>query len=266
MMKFAVNVSTIFTEAPFLARFAKAKQHGFSHVECQFPYAVAPEAIADELEQLELSLVLLNLPAGDWEKGERGLAIFSDRHDEFRRALEEGVRYALALGVPHLHCMAGVVPKDVPRERAKETYMHRLDEAAEMLAVHGLTLMIEPINPLDMPGYFLTDIDEAAAIIRELGRPNVKLQYDVYHMARLGRNVTATFADYAPLIAHVQFADAPGRHEPGTGELPYREIFSFLQEHGYNGAIGLEYIPSRESSESFDWYDEYRGMKGGGGR
>ncbi|MEW5321658.1 hydroxypyruvate isomerase [Geobacillus thermoleovorans] len=263
-MKFAVNVSTIFTEASFLARFAKAKRHGFSHVECQFPYAAAPEAIADELEQLELSLVLINLPAGDWEKGERGLAVFPDRHDEFRRSLEEGVRYALALGAPRLHCMAGIVPNDVPRERAKETYMRRLDEAAAELAVHGLTLMIEPINPFDMPGYFLTDIDEAAAIIRELGRSNVKLQYDVYHMARLGRDVTATFAAYAPLIAHVQFADAPGRHEPGTGGLPYREIFAFLQECGYNGAIGLEYIPSRESSESFSWYDEYRsGTKGG---
>ncbi|WKA49111.1 hydroxypyruvate isomerase [Geobacillus zalihae] len=265
-MKFAVNVSTIFTEAPFLARFAKAKQHGFSHVECQFPYAAAPEAVAAELEEYGLSLVTINLPAGDWEKGERGLAILPGRHDDFRRALEEGVRYALALGAPRLHCMAGVLPRDLPRERAKETYMRRIDEAAATLAVHGLTLTIEPINPFDMPGYFLTDIDEAVAIIRALGRANVKVQYDIYHMARLGRDVTATFAAYEPLIDHVQFADAPGRHEPGTGALPYREIFAFLQEQGYNGAIGLEYIPSGKSSESFAWYEEYRGMKGGGGR
>ncbi len=266
MMKFAVNVSTIFTEAPFLARFAKAKQHGFSLVECQFPYAAAPEAVAAELEEYGLSLVSINLPAGDWEKGERGLAILPGRHDDFRRALEEGVRYALTLGAPRLHCMAGVVPADLPRERAKEIYMRRLDEAAAALGVHGLTLTIEPINSFDMPGYFLTDIDEAAVIIRDLGRTNVKVQYDIYHMARLGRDVTATFAAYEPLIDHVQFADAPGRHEPGTGALPYREIFAFLQEHGYNGAIGLEYIPSGKSSESFVWYDEYRGMKGGGGR
>lgn len=265
MMKFAVNVSTIFTEAPFLARFAKARKHGFSFVECQFPYAAAPEAVVDELEEYGLSLVLINLPAGDWEKGERGLAIFPDRHDEFRRALEDGVRYALELGVPYLHCMAGVAPKEMPRERAKETYMRRLDEAAATLAVHGLTLMIEPINPFDMPGYFLTDIAEAAAIIRDLGRPNIKLQYDIYHMARLGFDVTATFVAYEPLIAHVQFADAPGRHEPGTGVLPYDDIFSFLQERGYSGAIGLEYIPARESSESFAWYEPYR-MKGDAGR
>ncbi|ATO36165.1 hydroxypyruvate isomerase [Geobacillus thermodenitrificans] len=265
MMKFAVNVSTIFTEVPFLDRFAKAKQHGFSLVECQFPYAAAPEAIADELGEHGLSLVLINLPAGDWEKGERGIAIFPDRHDEFRRALEDGVRYALKLGVPCLHCMAGVVPKSVPREQAKETYLRRLDEAATTLAAHGLTVTIEPINPFDMPGYFLTNIEEAAAIIRELGRPNVKLQYDVYHMARLGFDVAATFAAYEPLIAHVQFADHPGRHEPGTGVLPYDEIFSFLQECGYDGVVGLEYIPARESSESFAWYDAYR-MKGGVGR
>lgn len=262
----AVNVSTIFTEAPFLARFAKAKQHGFSLVECQFPYAAAPEAVAVELEEYGLSLVSINLPAGDWEKGERGLAILPGRHDDFRRALEEGVRYALALGAPRLHCMAGVVPADLPRERAKEIYMRRLDEAAAALGVHGLTLTIEPINPFDMPGYFLTDIDEAAAIIRALGRANVKVQYDIYHMARLGRDVTATFAAYEPLIDHVQFADAPGRHEPGTGALPYHRIFAFLQERGYDGAIGLEYIPSGESGESFAWYDEYRAMKGGSGR
>ncbi|NNU82895.1 MULTISPECIES: hydroxypyruvate isomerase family protein [unclassified Geobacillus] len=263
-MKFAVNVSTMFTETPFLARFAKARQHGFSLVECQFPYAAAPEAIACELEAHELSLLLINLPAGDWEKGERGLAIFPDRHEAFQRALEEGLRYAVELGVPHLHCMAGVVPKEMAREQAKETYMRRIDEAAAALAVHGLTLMIEPINPFDMPGYFLTDIAEAAAIIRDLGRPNIKLQYDIYHMARLGFDVAATFAAYEPLIAHVQFADAPGRHEPGTGALPYREMFAFLQKRGYNGAIGLEYIPSRESSESLGWYEEYRRQEGGG--
>lgn len=266
MMKFAVNVSTIFTEAPFLARFAKVKQHGFSLVECQFPYVAVPEAIADKLEEYELSLVLINLPAGDWESGERGLAILPDRHDDFRRALEKGMRYALALDVPRLHCMAGVMPAGLPRERAKEIYMRRLDEAAAALGVHGLTLTIEPINPLDMPGYFLTDISEAAAVIRDLGRPNVKMQYDMYHMARLGLEVTATFLAYEPLIDHVQFADAPGRHEPGTGALPYHEIFSFLQERGYGGAIGLEYIPSGESGESFAWYDEYRTMKGGRGR
>lgn len=125
--------------------------------------------------------------------------------------------------------MAGVVPKEMAREQAKETYMRRIDEAAAALAVHGLTLMIEPINPFDMPGYFLTDIAEAAAIIRDLGRPNIKLQYDIYHMARLGFDVAAMFAAYEPLIAHVQFADAPGRHEPGTGALPYREMFAFCK-------------------------------------
>ncbi|KYD33887.1 Hydroxypyruvate isomerase [Geobacillus stearothermophilus] len=227
--------------------FAKAKQHGFSHVECQFPYAAAPEAVAAELEEYGLSLVTINLPAGDWEKGERGLAILPGRHDDFRRALEEGVRYALALGAPRLHCMAGVVPADLPRERAKEIYMRRLDEAAAALGVHGLTLTIEPINPFDMPGYFLTDIDEVVAIIRALGRANVKVQYDIYHMARLGRDVTATFAAYEPLIDHVQFADAPGRHEPGTGAL-VGEPENRLWRHGGDFA-GLFSARRRHSAQ-----------------
>lgn len=168
MDQFAVNVSTIFTEVPFIERFQKVKEFSFSRVECQFPYSERTERIREELEKHQLLLVLINLPAGNWEKGERGLAIFPDRIHEFKQSVDEGIRYATALNVSYLHCMAGVLPPELDKQRAKETYIANLQYAAEKLAQHGLTLLIEPINPHDMPGYFLTDIREAAEIIKEV--------------------------------------------------------------------------------------------------
>jgi len=253
MDQFAVNVSTIFTEVPFIERFQKAKEFSFSRVECQFPYSEPAERIREELEKYRLSLVLINLPAGNWEKGERGLAIFPDRIGQFKQSVDEGIRYATNLNVSLIHCMAGILPPELDRQRAKEVYIDNLQYAAEKLAQHGLTLLIEPINPYDMPGYFLTDIREAAEIIEEVGMPNVKLQYDFYHMQRMQGNLIATFQAYFSLIGHVQIADVPGRHEPGTGEIHYERIFQFLQSCGYTGAVGLEYIPKTTSEASFAW-------------
>jgi hydroxypyruvate isomerase len=261
MNRFAANISTIFTEAPFLTRFQKAKECGFSLVECQFPYEYPIKRIRCELDKHQLSLVLINLPPGNWEKGERGLAIFPERADEFRRSVEEGIRYATELNVPYVHCMAGVLPNDLDREKAKETYMRHLHDAAKQMAQHSLTLLIEPINPFDMPNYFLTDVDEAVSIIKEIGQANIKLQYDFYHMQRTRGNLTATFDVYFDWIAHVQIADVPGRHEPGTGEVRYEYVFQFLKERGYSGAVGLEYIPSGNSEHSFQWMDDYCSKK-----
>lgn len=253
MNQFAVNVSTIFTEVPFLERFQKARECGFSLVECQFPYKYPVERIRDELHQHQLSLVLINLPPGNWEKGDRGIAIFPNRTDEFQRSVEEGIRYATELNVPYIHCMAGVLPADLDRQKAKETYMRHLYDAAKQMANHSLTLLIEPINPFDMPNYFLTNIHEAVSMIKEIGLTNIKLQYDFYHMQRMNGNLMTTFETYFDWIKHVQIADVPGRHEPGTGEIRYEYIFQRLQQCGYKGFIGLEYVPSGKSEHSFHW-------------
>jgi len=256
MNRFAVNLSTIFTEVPFLERFKKARECGFSFAECQFPYEYGIDEIVRELEEQKLTLLLINLPPGDWDNGERGIAIFPDRTEEFKASVEKGIAYAQGLNISLIHCMAGVMSADIHKDEAKETFMKNIRYAAEKMAVHNMTLLIEPINPFDMPGYFLSDIDEAVSLITELNLPNVKLQYDFYHMQRIQGNLLTTFEKYKNVIGHVQIADVPGRHQPGTGEINYRNVFQFLEKNSYNGFIGLEYIPSGKSENSFNWLRE----------
>jgi hydroxypyruvate isomerase len=256
MNTFTVNLSTIFTEVPLLERFKKAKECGFSHVEIQFPYELPVETIAVKLKEHQLTLELINVPAGNWEKGERGIAIYPDRINEFKEAVAKGIEYATALGVSRLHCLAGVLAYGEDRETARKAYLENLGYAARKMARHGLTLLIEPINPFDMPGYFLTDIEEAAAIVDEIGCPNVKLQFDFYHIQRIQGNLLGTFDRHFERIAHVQLADVPGRHEPGTGEINYQNVLEHLEKKGYKGYIGLEYIPAGKSEESFKWMNQ----------
>lgn len=256
MGKFSVNLTTIFTEVPFLERFQKAKQAGFAFVECQFPYQSSIEDLRREIRDHALSLVLINLPAGDWERGERGLAIFPERREEFRQSVAKGIEYAQALGVEKLHCLAGVLDIGADRELAREVYLENLKFAASEMARYGLTLLIEPINAYDMPGYFLTDIEEAASIIEEIGLPNVKIQFDFYHIQRIKGNLSANFLKYIDQVSHIQIADVPGRHEPGTGEIDYKQVLKDVKDRGYKGYIGLEYSPKASSEESFKWITE----------
>ncbi|GHI00008.1 hydroxypyruvate isomerase family protein [Neobacillus kokaensis] len=246
------NLSTIFTEVPFLERFKKARECGFSFVECQFPYPYSIEEIRQELEQQELSLELINLPAGDWEAGERGLAAKPDRIAEFRSSVQEGIKYAAALKVPRIHCMAGIVSESEDLEAARKVYIENLTAAGTEAAAHGLTILIEPINRIDMPGYFLHNIQQAKEILDEVNLPNVKLQFDFYHMEKIYGNSLVIYQQYAHLVDHIQIADVPGRHQPGTGEMDYRSIFNYLNSN-YNGCIGLEYSPLGKSEESFAW-------------
>lgn len=250
--KMAINLSTIFTEVPFLARFGKVRDCGFSTVECQFPYDYSVAEIRQELERHRLSLVLINLPAGKWQAGERGLAVDPARIPEFKESVRLGIRYATALKVPRIHCMAGVVAETADLTAAKQVYIENLRYVAKEAAACGLTILIEPINRFDMPGYFLDDIQQAKAILDEVNLPNVRLQFDFYHIERIHGNALAVFQQYASLIDHVQIADVPGRHEPGTGEMDYQAIFSYLNSH-YNGYIGLEYTPLEKSEASFKW-------------
>lgn len=256
MNKFAVNLSTVFTEVPFLERFKKAQDCGFSYVECQFPYAYSVEEIKRELEEHQVSMVLINLPPGNWEKGDRGIAMDPKRMEEFKGSVNEGIQYATALKVPRVHCMAGNLPGG-----DREVYIKNLRFAAEAMKKYGLTLLIEPINPFDMPNYYLSNLYQAAEILEVVDRENVKLQFDFYHIERVHGNSLTLFKEFAGLIGHVQIADVPGRHEPGTGRMDYKAVFQYLADT-YDGFIGLEYTPNGKSDESFGWLSR----KGEGGK
>jgi hydroxypyruvate isomerase len=252
----------MFTEAPFMERFALARRHGFEAVEFLFPYAFAAADIARELGRHRLQLVLHNLPAGDWAAGDRGIACDPQRVEEFRAGVALAIEYALALGVPRLHCLAGIVPPGADRAAVQALYIDNLRYAAAQLAPHGLRLLIEPINTFDMPGYFLTGTAQAAAIIAEVGAPNLFLQYDIYHMQRMEGELGATIAARLPLIAHMQLADAPGRHEPGSGAIDFRTLFAAIDALGYDGWIGCEYLPLGDTVAGLGWREALSGPVG----
>ncbi|KAF0823163.1 hydroxypyruvate isomerase family protein [Cytobacillus firmus] len=250
MNRFSVNLSTVFTEVPFLDRFKKAREAGFDLVECQFPYANTIEEIRNELRRNDLSMILINLPPGKWEEGDRGLAADPNRIEEFRNSVEIGIRYAKGLEVKQIHCMAGVY-----HSKNQNVFNENLFFAGNAMSEQGINLLIEPINPFDIPGYFLKDIQQAEEIINSVGLPNLKLQFDFYHIERIHGQALSFFQKYAELVSHVQLADCPGRHEPGTGEMDYKEILLYLQKY-YKGNIGLEYNPQGRSAESFAWLKE----------
>jgi hydroxypyruvate isomerase len=253
MPKFAANLSMLFADAPFLDRFARARQAGFEAVEFLFPYAYPAEQIAALLEQHQLKLVLFNLPPGDWDAGERGMACHPHRIDEFRTSVATALAYAPALGVTQLHCMAGKVPSGVTPEQARATYLDNLRYAAQQLHAAGINLLIEPINHYDMPGYFLNRSSQALEIIREAACPNLFLQYDIYHMQRMEGELSNTIQANLPLIKHMQIADTPGRHEPGSGEINYRHLFAYIDQIGYDGWLGCEYNPAAATEAGLGW-------------
>jgi hydroxypyruvate isomerase len=253
MPKFDANLSTMFTELSFLDRFAAARTAGFDAVEFLFPYAFEPEQIAQRLARYKLQLVLHNFPAGDWTGGERGIACDPRRIGEFQDSVALALEYAEELGVRQLHCLAGKTPPNVPHERVHATYVANLQFAAAQLRERGLDLLIEPINNRDIPGYFLTGTRQAAAIIAEAGAPNLFLQYDIYHMQRMEGDLAATIRAHLPLIRHMQLADVPGRHEPGTGEINFPFLFALLDELGYDGWIGCEYTPLADTLGGLGW-------------
>ena len=258
MPRFAANQSLLFNELPFLDRFAAARAAGFDAVEFLFPYAFEAEQIAARLRRYGLELVLHNLPAGDWAAGERGLACDPRRSAEFQDGVGLALDYALELGVGRLHCLAGRLPPNLTHERAHAAYVANLRHAAARCLEHGITLLIEPINDRDMPGYFLTGTRQAAAVIAEVGAPNLALQYDIYHMQRMEGELADTLRRYQPLIRHIQLADVPGRHQPGTGEINFPFLFRLLDELGYEEWIGCEYLPQGDTRDAFGWLEDER--------
>ncbi|WP_183677987.1 MULTISPECIES: 2-oxo-tetronate isomerase [unclassified Janthinobacterium] len=253
MLNFAANLSLLFTELPFLDRFAAARAAGFDAVEFLFPYAIEKRQIAARLEQHQLQLALFNLPPGDWEQGERGIACDPRRNEEFRAGVRLAIDYAQALGATRLHCMAGIVPAGMSLERARQSMIGNLQYAADACRPHGIEVLIEPINHYDMPGYFLHHSQQAADIIADCQRNNVFLQYDIYHMQRMEGELSNTIRTLLPLIRHIQIADTPGRHEPGTGEINYRHLFNLLDQIGYKGWVGCEYRPTGDTLAGLAW-------------
>ena len=259
MPKFAANLTMLFNEVDFLDRFAAAREAGFTGVEYLFPYAYDKAALADQLSTHGLTQVLHNLPAGDWGAGERGIAVLPDRVEEFRAGADTAIDYAKTLGCGQINCLAGIAPEGVDRGELHRTFVENLKFAADRLGAEGIRLLIEPINTRDIPGFFLNRTDQAKAILDEVGSPNLFIQYDIYHMQIMEGDLAPTIAANLDRIAHIQLADNPGRHEPGTGEINYQFLFDHLDSIGYSGWIGCEYKPATTTTEGLGWFAPYGG-------
>ena len=257
MPRFAANLTMLFTEHPFLDRFEHAAKAGFKAVEFLFPYAWPAEEIKARLDAHGLQLVLHNLPAGDWDAGERGIACLPDRVDEFRNGVGRAIAYAKQLGVGQLNCLAGKVPSGVPEPMLRATFVSNLRHAAAELKAANLKLLIEPINTFDIPGFYLQRTAQAISILDEVGAPNAYLQYDAYHMQRMEGELAATIEKHLARIAHIQIADNPGRHEPGTGEIDHGFLFRHLDRIGYAGHVGCEYKPATTTEAGLGWLQRF---------
>jgi hydroxypyruvate isomerase len=257
MPHFAANLTMMFTELPFLERFKAAADVGFSAVEFLFPYDFRKYDIAAALNDNGLSLALHNLPAGDWARGERGIACHPDRVAEFRAGVEQAIDYALALDCPQVNCLSGILPTAVTRETAQEVLIENLRFAAEKLQAAEIKLLLEPVNSRDIPGFFVDRPSFGFSILAATGAKNLKLQYDIYHAQVMEGDLANTIEREFARIGHIQLADNPGRHEPGTGEINYPYLFRRLDELGYTGWVGCEYKPKTETTEGLSWIHPY---------
>ena len=257
MPRFDANLTFLFTERPFLDRFEAAAKAGFTAVEFAFPYAFNAAEIKARLDANGLQLVLHNLPAGDWDAGERGIACHPDRVDEFRAGVGRAVEYANTLGAPQLNCLAGIAPAGVADDTLRGTFVANLRFAAAACKAAGIKLLTEPINTFDIPGFYLNRTAQALAILDDVacdtGLDNVFVQYDIYHAQRMEGELIATMKKHLARIAHIQLADNPGRNEPGTGEIHYPHVFAALDAMGYAGWVGCEYKPATTTEAGLGW-------------
>jgi len=253
MPQFAANLTMLFTELPFMQRFEAAAKAGFKGVEYLFPYAFDKKELAAALRANGLQQVLHNLPAGDWDGGERGIACHPDRTGEFAEGIAMAIDYASALGCPQVNCLVGKLPAGVDAQLARQTVVYNLHLAARQLEAAGLRLLIEPVNSFDIPGFFLTRTEQALALIDEVGSANLRLQYDIYHAQRMEGELGQTLTKHLARIGHIQLADNPGRGEPGTGEIHYPWLFRHIDALGYEGWIGCEYKPRGTTVDGLGW-------------
>ena len=253
MPQFAANLTMLFNEHEFLDRFEAAAKAGFKAVEFLFPYAYPVAELQQRLKAHNLKLVLHNLPAGNWEAGDRGIACDPARVDEFRAGVARGIEYGTALGVPQLNCLAGKAPAGVDAAALRSTFVANLRYAAAEFKKAGLNLLIEPINRFDIPGFYLNTTAQAISILDEVGADNAYVQYDIYHAQRMEGELANTMSAQLARIGHIQLADNPGRNEPGTGEINYAFLFKHLDRIGYKGWIGCEYKPAARTEDGLGW-------------
>ena len=259
MPKFAANLTMMFNELPFRARFAAARMAGFRAVEFLFPYGHDAGLLLTEMETHGLKVVLFNLPPGDWESGDRGFAALPGSEDAFDRSLDQALVYADVLGCPLLHAMAGIPPADADPAAVHATYVANLANAAERVGACGRTLVIEPINTRTVPGYFLTRQAQAMAVIAEVGSPHLALQFDIFHCQIMDGDAEGHLRRQIAAIRHIQIAGVPDRHEPDTGEVDYRRLFAVMDELGYAGYVGCEYQPAGDTVAGLGWFEAVRG-------
>ena len=259
MPRFSANISTLFTDVDLPERFERAARAGFRGVEIQFPYAYDKAMLAARARAAGVEVVLTNLPAGDFSTGVRGIACLPSKMSEFRDGVAKGIEYARALGVPRMNCLAGFAPPKTDDAKLRQTFISNIRFAAGELGRHGIHLVIEPINTRTMPGFWLRHSSQAIALIEEAAVPNIAIQYDFFHMQIMEGDLSRTVEEILPHIGHIQFADVPGRHEPGTGELNFMHLFEVLDRIGYSGWVGAEYMPSLPRTEdTLGWYATWR--------
>jgi hydroxypyruvate isomerase len=257
MPKFNANLSMMFNEVDFLERFGAAARVGFKAVEFLFPYAHDKDQLVELTRKHNLQVVLFNMPPGDWNAGDRGMACDPARKGEFQELVGKAIDYAIALGCRQLHCMAGLKPRGVNEEQMREAYIANLQFAGGEAAKHGVTVLIEAINTRDIPGFYLNTSRQAIDILHYVGLPNVRFQYDIYHMQIMEGDLAPTIEKHLDNIAHMQLADTPGRHEPGTGEINYEFLFRHIDKVGYQGWIGCEYRPATTTEAGLGWVRKY---------
>lgn len=261
MPKLAANLTMLWNELGFLDRFNAAARAGFSAVEYLFPYSHEKQQLVDRLGENELTQALHNLPAGDWAKGERGIAVLPERGGEFRDGVGLGIEYAKALGCTQLNCLVGIAPPGADADAVRSHLIDNLKFAAAELGKAGIKLLVEPINTRDIPGFYLNRTQQAIELFVEVGSSNLYLQYDIYHMQIMEGDLGPTIRSNLPRIAHVQIADNPGRNEPGTGEIHHPFLFELLDREGYQGFVGCEYKPRGKTDEGLGWAKPYLGSR-----
>ena len=261
MPRFSANLTFLFQDLPFLDRFSAAAQAGFKGVEHQFPYDTPPADIVSRLQENQLEMVLINAPPGNWEAGERGLAGLPGRESEFKDSIGLAIDYAKALGCPRIHVMSGIPAPELPKESVMATLVENLAWAASQLESEGIRMLLEALNPVDVPGYLISHNQQTRAVMAVVNHPNVFMQYDLYHAAMNGENLQDSLMMHFEVVDHMQVAGAPGRHEPDTGNADFFPIFEMVDTLGYEGWIGCEYAPQTSTLEGLGWASVF-GLKG----